>query len=155
VSRARTLLAAALVLLVVILVTACADAALATPTTILAEGVAEPSSNHDAFLAQAFAERATDLEVEGEGTVVRLLSDDTQGERHQRFIVQLASGHTLLVTHNIDVAPRIASLRVGDRVSFKGVYEWNEQGGLIHWTHSDPDGNHEAGWIKHDGRIYQ
>jgi hypothetical protein len=109
----------------------------------------------DAGLARAFAERAGNLEVEGQGTVAKLLSDDTTGDRHQRFIVQLASGQTLLVTHNIDIAPRVGSLRVGDTVSFKGVYEWNAQGGLIHWTHHDPTGNHAAGWIKHNGRTYQ
>jgi hypothetical protein len=109
----------------------------------------------DVALAQAFEQRASNLEVQGEGTVVRLLSDDTQGDRHQRFIVELASGQTLLITHNIDVAPRVASLEAGDRVAFKGVYEWNEEGGLVHWTHLDPSGSHEAGWIETGGRTYQ
>jgi hypothetical protein len=84
-----------------------------------------------------------------------VLSDDTQGDRHQRFIVELASGQTLLVTHNIDVAPRVASLQVGDSITFKGIYEWNDQGGLIHWTHADPSGSHEAGWIRHQGTTYE
>jgi hypothetical protein len=106
-------------------------------------------------LARAFAERASDLEVEGQGTVAQLLTDDTSGARHQRFIVQLASGQTLLVTHNIEVAPRVSSLQVGDTVSFKGEYVWNSQGGLVHWTHRDPTGSHATGWIKYDGRTYQ
>jgi hypothetical protein len=109
----------------------------------------------DAVLAEAFVERAGNLEVEGDGTVVSILADDTEGERHQRFIVRLASGQTLLVAHNIDIAPRVTSLQVGDQVAFKGVYEWNDQGGLIHWTHRDPSGSHVAGWIKHDDHTYQ
>jgi hypothetical protein len=68
--------------------------------------------------------------------------------------VELSSGQTLLVVHNIDVAPRVDPLEVGDPVGFKGEYVWNQEGGLIHWTHHDPDGFHQAGWIEHDGQIY-
>ncbi|MHB0981323.1 MAG: DUF3465 domain-containing protein [Thermoleophilia bacterium] len=85
----------------------------------------------------------------------KLLTDDTDGARHQRFVVRLDSGQTLLVTHNIDIAPRVSALRVGDTVSFKGEYEWNAQGGLVHWTHHDPSGSHATGWIRHEGRTYQ
>lgn len=53
---------------------------------------------------------------------------------NQKFIVKLASGQTLLVAHNIDVAPRIQSLRAGDRVQFSGEYEWNDKGGVISIT---------------------
>jgi hypothetical protein len=113
------------------------------------------STTGDAVFAQAFETRAQDLEVEGRGTVSQILSDDTEGDRHQRFVVRLASGQTLLVTHNIDVAPRVEGLAVGDTLEFKGVYEWNAQGGVIHWTHRDPAGSHEPGWIRHDGRTYQ
>jgi hypothetical protein len=114
-----------------------------------------PGATGDAVLAAAFKDRAHDLEVEGQGTVVRILADDTDGGRHQRFIVRLASGQTLLVAHNIDVAPKVGGLREGDTVGFRGVYEWNEEGGTIHWTHHDPEGEHAPGWIRHDGRTYQ
>lgn len=94
-------------------------------------------------------------QVQGSGTVVRTLSDDNDGDRHQRFILELSSGRTLLVAHNIDLAPRISSLRTGDTVAFYGEYETNAQGGVIHWTHHDPQGRHVAGWLEHDGRRYQ
>jgi len=93
-------------------------------------------------------------QVQGSGTVTRILSDDNDGSRHQRFILQLSSGRTLLVTHNIDLAPRVGSLRTGDTVSFYGQYEWNDQGGVIHWTHQDPQGQHVAGWLEHKGQRY-
>lgn len=109
----------------------------------------------DGALGRAFEERARDLPVEGSGTVVRILSDDTDGGRHQRFIIRLDSGQTLLVAHNIDVAPRVEDLRVGDTIEFRGVYEWNEEGGTVHWTHRDPDGSHAPGWIRHAGRTYE
>ena len=94
-------------------------------------------------------------QVHGSGRVIRILSDDNDGSRHQRFIVELSSGRTLLVAHNIDLAPRISALRKGDTVVFHGEYEPNSQGGVIHWTHHDPRGRHVAGWLEHEGRRYQ
>lgn len=94
-------------------------------------------------------------QVSGIGKVTRVLSDDNDGSRHQRFILQLSSGRTLLIAHNIDLAPRISSLRPGDTVSFYGEYETNPQGGVVHWTHHDPQGRHVGGWLEHDGRRYQ
>jgi len=109
----------------------------------------------DSPIGRAFASGTSDVQVEGEGTVISILSDDVAGSRHQRFIVQLASGQTLLITHNIDLAPRIAGLKVGDSVGFNGEYVWNEKGGVIHWTHHDPQGRHVAGWVMHNGKRYQ
>jgi hypothetical protein len=118
-------------------------------------GSGEPNPTADAVFAQAFADGAEDLTVEGRGAVTRLLADDSEGGRHQRFIVRLGSGQTLLIVHNIDVAPRVASLKVGDTVEFKGEYVWNEEGGLIHWTHRDPETGREVGWIRHESRQYE
>ena len=109
----------------------------------------------DAILAAAFRDRIHDLQVQGRGIVVRLLGDDTDGARHQRFVLRLESGQTLLVAHNIDVAPRVDGLEAGDSVSFSGVYEWSAEGGTIHWTHRDPDGQHVPGWLRHDAHTYQ
>ena len=106
-------------------------------------------------LGRAFTAQASGTQVTGEGTVSRLLSDDNEGSRHQRFILTLSSGQTLLVAHNIDLAPRLASLKVGDTVAFNGVFEWNDKGGVIHWTHRDPSGRHPAGWLQHAGQTYQ
>jgi hypothetical protein len=91
----------------------------------------------------------------GSGRVSRILSDDNIGSKHQRFILTLSSGGTILIAHNIDIAPRIPSLNIGDTVSFNGVYEHNLKGGVVHWTHHDPKGQHEAGWLIKNGRTYQ
>jgi hypothetical protein len=117
-----------------------------------------PRAEHSeggALISQAFADRLSNVQVEAEGRVSRVLKDDNDGSRHQRFIVQLHSGQTVLIAHNIDLAPRIAGIREGDAVSFYGEYEWNSQGGVMHWTHADPRGQHPAGWIRYNGRIYQ
>ncbi len=109
----------------------------------------------DNSIARAFASGASGIQVEDEGTVVRVLPDDLNGSRHQRFIVQLASGQTLLMTHNIDIAPRIDGLEAGDSVRFNGEYVWNAKGGVIHWTHHDPQGRHVGGWVIHNGKTYK
>jgi hypothetical protein len=109
----------------------------------------------DETIARAFRDHASNVQVSGKGVASKILSDDSDGSRHQRFILKLSSGQTLLVAHNIDLAPRISSLREGDSVEFNGVYEWNSKGGVIHWTHHDPEGRHEAGWLRHNGKTYQ
>ena len=109
----------------------------------------------EAVLKQAFENEQSDIQVEGEGTVWKTLPDDNKGTRHQRFILKLSSGQTLLVAHNIDLADKIKGLKKGDKVAFYGEYEWSEQGGVIHWTHHDPAGRHEDGWLKHGGQVYQ
>lgn len=113
------------------------------------------SARGDDTIGRAFSDGLSDVPVEGEGTIERVLTDDLNPPRHQRFIVQLASGQTLLVTHNIDIAPRVEGVTEGDTVQFKGEYVWNEKGGVIHWTHHDTAGRHDAGWVKHNGKIYQ
>ncbi|WP_366522502.1 DUF3465 domain-containing protein [uncultured Psychromonas sp.] len=40
-------------------------------------------------------------------------------------------------------------------VEFYGEYDWNDRGGVVHWTHRDPNGYPVDGWLKHQGRIYQ
>ena len=111
--------------------------------------------NTDAVLAQAFRSQQSNLQVEGVGVVIKLLPDDSRGSRHQRFLLRLNSGQTLLIAHNIDLAAKIDNLRAGDSVAFSGEYEWSHKGGTLHWTHHDPAGRHVVGWLKHDGRIYQ
>lgn len=113
------------------------------------------SSESDQILQRAFESQTRNLQVEGRGVVKRILPDDNEGSRHQRFILELGSGQTLLMAHNIDLAPRIPNLREGDEVEFRGEYDWNPEGGVIHWTHDDPAGRHPGGWLKHQGQIYR
>ena len=112
-------------------------------------------STSDLSIEKAFKNNQSDIQVSGSGKVIKILPDDTQGSRHQKFIIELNSGQTLLIAHNIDIAPRISTLNVGDHINFYGEYEWNSKGGVVHWTHHDPSGRHAGGWLNHDGRIYQ
>jgi hypothetical protein len=106
-------------------------------------------------LTSAYRTHQSRVEVCGRGVIARVLKDDTQGARHQRFIVRLPAGHTLLIAYNYDLAPRIDGLRAGAAIEFSGEYEWNPQGGVVHWTHRDPAGHHTPGWIRYGGRQYQ
>lgn len=96
---------------------------------------------------QAFAAQRSGLWLETRGRVIRILKDDNEGARHQKFILQLDGGHSVLVAHNIDLARRIPA-REGVSLSVRGRYEWNDRGGVIHWTHHDPDGREQGGWIE-------
>lgn len=109
----------------------------------------------DALLKEAFNTHQSDVQVQGQGVVIKVLADDTKGSRHQRFLVRLASAQTLLVAHNIDLAPRVDGLEEGDSIEFYGEYEWNAKGGVIHWTHADPRGHHVGGWLRHAGVTYE
>ncbi len=107
-------------------------------------------SAHSLYLA-----KISDVQVEDSGKVVKILTDDNRGSRHQKFLVRINSGQTLLFAHNIDLAPRINNIQVGDFLSFRGEYVYNPKGGIVHWTHRDPQGSHFGGWIKHNGNTYQ
>jgi hypothetical protein len=118
-------------------------------------GFSSRTQRVDTTLQNAYNNKQSDLQVQGEGIVTKILPDDLEGSRHQRFILRLSNGLTLLVAHNIDLAPGIRKLRTGDAVEFYGEYEWNSIGGVIHWTHHDPGSRHIGGWLKHDGKTYQ
>ncbi|MEM7002914.1 MAG: DUF3465 domain-containing protein [Pseudomonadota bacterium] len=113
----------------------------------------KPQSNEAIYAA--YAAGRSDVLVTGTGTVRAILKDDTKGSRHQRFILDIGNDQTLLVAHNIDLAPRIDALRQGDSLQFAGEYEWNDKGGVLHWTHHDPRGRHPGGYLVHQGRKYE
>jgi hypothetical protein len=145
-SRVRAFLFAALTALLLVLF----QLARSRPA---AEPPAGPDGPGAGAVAEAFGARRSGVEVEAGGRVIRLLPDDREGARHERFIVRIG-GVSVLVAHNLDLAPRVPVAQ-GDTVDLRGEYEWNAKGGVIHWTHRDPDGRHQAGWIRHRGTLYR
>ena len=101
----------------------------------------------------AYRNHLSGVMVTAEGPVIRLLADDNDGSRHQRFIIRLKSGQTLLVAHNIDLSMRVP-VQENVMVKLHGQYEWSDKGGTVHWTHRDPQQKHESGWIEINGRRY-
>ena len=106
-------------------------------------------------IVQAYQQQRSNIQVQAQGIVKAVLPDDNQGLKHQKIILKLENGLTVLIAHNIDLAPRIDRLKKGDQLEFFGEYEYNQKGGVIHWTHHDPQGQHVGGWLKHKGETYQ
>jgi len=115
-------------------------------------------SAREKALRDAIRTERSGVMVEITAKVMRVLPDDNEGSRHQRFLLELdepvGDVRTILVAHNIDLAERVP-LDEGDRITVSGQYEWNEKGGVIHWTHHDPGDRREGGWIEHRGVRYE
>src|SRR5207302_509129 len=109
----------------------------------------------DAAIVADFHDHRSNVEVTADGTVMRLLPDRTSSTgTHEQFIVRLSAGDiTVEVEHNISIGSRVP-VALGDHVIVHGEYVWNSQGGLIHFTHHDPKGTHEAGYILDNGKTY-
>ena len=108
-------------------------------------------------IIKAFNAQQSDRQVKGCGTIIKALADDNDGSRHQKILVELDGvrpKQTLLLVHNIDLAPRVADVSRGTAISFYGEYVYNEKGGLVHWTHHDPAARHQGGWIESAGVHY-
>ena len=119
-----------------------------------------PSSGPATAVADETAvRRLIDNRISGEmvevyAEVVKVLPDDNDGSRHQRLLLKLETGGTLLVAHNIDLAERVP-VTDGEWITVFGQYEWNDRGGVLHWTHHDPKDWREGGWIEHAGVRYE
>ena len=105
-------------------------------------------------MSGAFSKRDEGQWIEVRGFVRRLLSDDSDGSPHQRFVIDIGSRQTLLIAHNLDLAERVP-VGLGDRVCVRGMYEWNDLGGLVHWTHRDPQQIQDGGWVRYRQRTYK
>ncbi len=121
--------------------------------TINTENTVSVDDQHK--IMQAYQQQRSNVQVQAQGVVKAILPDDNDGSRHQKMILKLGNGLTVLIAHNIDLAPRIEGLKKGDVVEFYGEYEYSQKGGVIHWTHHDPRGKHMDGWLKYQGKIYQ
>ena len=111
--------------------------------------------NHtDNTVQLAYAAQRSGVWLNTSGHVIRVLRDDNEGSRHQKFIIELDDGHSVLVAHNVDVARRVP-VREGLLLTVRGRYEWNDRGGVVHWTHHDPGGREQGGWIMVSGVRYE
>ena len=111
----------------------------------------------DGGIGGLFAARTSDAWVEAGGVVRKVLKDDDDaaGGLHQRWIVELAGGHEVLIAHNHGAAGRVP-VKEGEAIRFRGEYEWTEKGGTVHFTHAPEKKRREpGGWVEHGGRRYE
>ena len=123
---------------------------------LLAPACVPATTPDNTAVERAFAERRSTVEVTAQGVVTSILADDSGPSGvHQRFIIRLAgSTQTVLVDNSVTIGRR-APVLPGSDVLVHGEYVWNDQGGLIHFTHHDPAHTHEGGWIELSGVRYQ
>ena len=127
-----------------------------TAATMPAPPSATPSVTIDEAAGMERIERAIERRESGipitiDAIVEKTLRDDLKGDRHQRFLIRLPNGRKLLVAHNIDLVERV-DVSAGDPIRLHGIFEWNDRGGVVHWTHRAPRGGHPNGWIEVRGQ---
>ena len=110
------------------------------------------AGNHVA--AKAFYEQRTGMMVEVSGQVVRVLDAERSDSGFQWFQMRTPNGQHFLVGHSNGISGSIP-LRSREDVTVRGEYEPNDLGGVLHWTHHDPNGDHPGGWIEVDGKLYR
>lgn len=123
----------------------------------LLAGCAAQTSANDAAVCDAFQNARSHVEVVADGMVTRVLGvAPGVVSPHEGFLMRLNSGCATIVRVevNTDLAGTFPVAR-GDRVTVKGEYEYYPMGGVIHWTHHDPRGRHEGGFIEIGGKTYE
>ncbi len=108
---------------------------------------------------EAWRDGRSRIEVTATGSVARILGTRVgPSGSHEGFLLHLSgsAGHglTVRIEDNVDLTGPIP-LRQGEPVEVRGEYIYDERGGLIHYTHLDPRGRHDAGYVRALGRVYQ
>jgi hypothetical protein len=119
-----------------------------------------PSDQPDNLAAiSAIQAHRSGQEVTVEGTVAQAphVSRGPTG-RHEDFILEVSAGtgeqQLIHVAHNIDIAPEVP-LDEGMDVIVHGELVIDRSGPVIHFTHHDPSGRHQPGFIRiKDGPTY-
>lgn len=115
-------------------------------------GVDEAASDADILRAIRDQRRVNFLEG-GSMTVTKVLPDDNNGLKHQKWVVRLTNGTTLQAVYNSDMCPRVP-IKVGDVIAMGGMFIWTNSGPMLHWLHHDPRGNRPDGYVYVKGNFY-
>lgn len=103
---------------------------------------------------EAQSQHLRHVQVTISAPVLKILPDDTEGIPHERFLIALKNGTSILIAHDTRLAPRVP-IQVGDKLKICGEYIWNEKGGIIHWTHHSIGNIHPGGFIELNGQRYE
>ncbi|WP_374078674.1 DUF3465 domain-containing protein [Bdellovibrio bacteriovorus] len=112
------------------------------------------NSANDSDIVRAVNDQRRVNFVEGGGMVVtKVLPDDNNGLKHQKWVVRLSNGKTMQAVYNSDMCPRVP-VKVGDVIAMGGMFLWTNTGALLHWLHHDPRGNRPDGYVFVNGKYY-
>jgi len=130
----------------------------ASSTTSRSAPATPSAADSQKVVADLMRAKRSEVMVTLRANVLKVLPDDNDGSRHQRLLLSITTRNaphdTVLIAHNIDLAPRVP-VDEGDELLVRGQYEFNDLGGVIHWTHHDPRKRREGGWIELDGERYE
>ncbi len=124
---------------------------------VVAAGCSTTQPPNDRALCDAYSAQRSNVEVVADGTVTHVLGvAPGRVSPHEGFLLRLASSCSLVVRveANTDFTGTIP-IALGQRVAVKGEYEFYPRGGVVHWTHRDPRGRHEGGYIETGGQVYE
>jgi Protein of unknown function (DUF3465) len=110
----------------------------------------------DPAVCAAYSAGRSGAEVVASGKVTQIYGvRPGRSSPHEGFLVRLDSGCRLVVRVevNTDFTGAIP-LQRNEQVVVKGEYEYYPRGGVVHWTHHDPRGRHENGYVVAAGRMY-
>lgn len=113
-----------------------------------------PFAVDDGQIIQAQSQQARKVELTVTAPIKKLLREEDYREPHQRFLLILSNGTTVLVANDLKYGT-FAPVQEGNVVRIHGEYIWNEKGGVLHWTHKSDEPNHESGYIDFNGMRYQ
>lgn len=113
-----------------------------------------PYQIDDAQIIQAQSQQARKVELTVTAPIKKMLREEDYREPHQRFLLMLSNGTTVLVANDLQYGT-YAPVQEGNVVRIHGEYIWNERGGVLHWTHKSDEPRHESGYIDFNGMRYQ
>jgi Protein of unknown function (DUF3465) len=110
----------------------------------------------DGAVCAAYSAQRSRVEAVAGGRVTRIFGVRAgRSSPHEGFLMRLDSGCDLVlrVEVNTDFTGEIP-LSSNEPIVVKGEYEYYPRGGVIHWTHHDPRGRHENGYISAADKMY-
>ena len=116
------------------------------------------ADDRNAAVYDAWRQQHSFVEVTASGSVASVLgTQHGPSGTHEGFLLHLrgSGGHglTVRVEDNVDITGPIP-LAPGDDVEVRGEYIYDAGGGLIHYTHNDPQGRHPGGYVRAEGRTF-
>lgn len=109
----------------------------------------------DSDLVRAVRSQKAQFYIEaGNLVVTKLLPDDRNGLKHQKWEARLSNGEVIQVVYNSDMGDRVP-VKIGDKFGVGGQFVWGRQRmGVMHWLHEDKREKRPDGYVFFNGTVY-